>query len=124
MLINLSNHPSSGWGDQQLSAAKQWGKIIDLPFPTIDPGMDDEGVRQLATEYLGRIDDLIKREEGPHAIHLMGEHTFCFVLATLLQQRQITCVVATTHRQVTYDANGDKVTRFGFVQFRPYPKIG
>lgn len=123
MLINLSNHPSSGWSESQLKAAREWGRIVDIPFPVIDPEDDSENIKQLAVDYLCKIDELFTGGDNMNAVHLMGEHTFCFAMARLLQRENITCMVSTTHRMVTYERNGDKTTRFRFVKFRRYPKI-
>ncbi len=35
--INLTNHPSTKWGADQLAAAKKYGNIVDIPFPAVDP---------------------------------------------------------------------------------------
>ena len=42
MLINLSNHPLSGWDTKQLEAATRYGKLIELPFPEVDPTKDEK----------------------------------------------------------------------------------
>lgn len=42
MLLNLSNHPSSLWCDEQIKAAETlFGEIVDLPFPQVDPNGDE-----------------------------------------------------------------------------------
>lgn len=123
MLINLSNHPSDGWSDSQLAAAREWGEITDLSFPVIDPESDEETIKELANAYQTKIDDMLSGAEMPNAVHLMGEHTFCFAMARLLQQAEIPCLVSTTHRQVTSENNGTKTTYFRFVKFRKYPVI-
>lgn len=46
--INLSNHPSSGWGEEQKQAAKQWGTIIDYPFPEVDAQSSTQNIKELA----------------------------------------------------------------------------
>ena len=37
MFINLTNHPSATWSEEQLKAARQYGEIVDLHFPIIEP---------------------------------------------------------------------------------------
>ncbi|WP_010421348.1 hypothetical protein [Anaerophaga thermohalophila] len=123
MLINLSNHPSSGWSETQLEAAREWGQIVDLPFPVIDPEDDSENIKHLAVAYLNKLNEMLSGQDNVNAVHLMGEHTFCFAMARLLQKENITCMVSTTHRMVTYESNGEKTTRFRFVRFRRYPEI-
>ena len=35
MFINHTNHSSKYWSDEQLVAARQYGDIIDMPFPVL-----------------------------------------------------------------------------------------
>ena len=37
MFINFSNHPSEAWGKTQLNAAMEYGEVIDIPFPAVNP---------------------------------------------------------------------------------------
>ena len=37
MFINFTNHTSSKWSDAQLQAAKEYGAIFDIQFPSIEP---------------------------------------------------------------------------------------
>ena len=39
MFVNLSNHPSSNWTPEQISAAG--GNVVDLPFPQVLPDGDE-----------------------------------------------------------------------------------
>jgi len=40
-LINLSNHPSGNWPAEQIQVAQaQYGRVVDMPFPRINPSMD------------------------------------------------------------------------------------
>jgi len=122
MLINLSNHPSANWPAQQLAAAQAYGKIIDLPFPDVDPAGDEEYIRRLCEEYLLKIDDICSDAACRVAtitVHIMGEMTFTFAMINALQKRGITCVASTTER-VSSEANGMKTSAFRFVQFRQY----
>lgn len=42
MLLNLSNHPSSYWPDNQMEwAINIYGKVKDLPFPHVDPNLNE-----------------------------------------------------------------------------------
>ncbi len=123
MLINLSNHPSALWEQPQVEAALPWGRVEDLPFPLVDPAGDGHHIEALARDYLDRILRKLKQEPGPHAVHLMGELTFCFALAQLLTRQGIDCVASTTQREVVSQNGGDKTSRFSFVQFRAYPVI-
>ena len=116
MLLNLSNHPSSNWPENQVQAAQQaYGRVEDMPFPQISPEANTPEIEQLADEYFQQI-----ISKNPAAVHLMGELTFCYRLANKLKQANIPVVASTTNRQVSYDAQGNKVSNFEFVQFRAY----
>lgn len=115
MLINLSNHPFDKWtANQKSTALRLYGEVKDLDFPYIDPSWSLDQVHQLAEEYLSKIKLL-----PPATVHLMGELTFCFTLASLLKAQGIPCVASTTNRMVE-EVDGKKLSTFKFVQFRPY----
>jgi len=123
MLVNLSNHPFAEWDERQRAAAvEQFGKVVDLPFPPIDPQWDTAQVTELAKAYLQQCRDLQRQSNDSFAVHLAGELTFCFALATLLQQAGILVVASTTHRKILRNADGTTSRFFDFVQFRPYPR--
>jgi plasmid stabilization system protein ParE len=118
MLLNLSNHPLSSWSPKQKQEAeKQFGHIEDMPFPNIDPNSTIEAIEELAREMLPNI--LAQR---PKAVHLMGELTFSYCLVRLLQEHGIHCIASTTTRQSKELPDGQKLSQFEFVQFRPYPR--
>ena len=122
MLINLSNHPSTNWTSQQLAAAQVYGKVIDLPFPKIDPVGDEEYIQVLCEEYLRKMDDIcrdVARNVSTVTVHIMGEMTFIFAMVNALQKRGILCVASTTER-VASEENDVKTSEFRFVQFRKY----
>ncbi len=84
MLLNLSNHPFESWSEKQVLAAKSsYGEIINLPFPPVDPVATSEEVAQLALQYKDIIKNICVGNASP-TIHLMGEMTFSFLLASLL----------------------------------------
>ncbi len=120
MLINLSNHPSSQWGASQLQAATQFGQIIDIPFPEIEPDWDASQVEQLAEEYLDKILMLASDRNEIPIVHLMGEYVFCFQMATMLKTNSITVLVSTSRRHSVMNDDGTKTIRFDFVRFREY----
>lgn len=120
MFINLSNHPSERWGRKQAQTALEFGNIEDIHFPQIDPNEDEGEVKKLAVHYHNKIVALLHDSaEEKHAVHIMGESTFCFFLVTLLKARDITCVASTTER-VVKEINGEKISTFNFVKFRRY----
>jgi hypothetical protein len=118
MLLNLSNHPSNKWPENQLAAASIFGDIKDLPFPNIPPNASKEDVESLAQEYLEQIKNIASQQQL--TVHLMGELTFCFALVQLLKQEGIPCVASTTERLVVEAEDGTKTSQFKFVQFRSY----
>lgn len=125
MLLNLTNHHSPQWPEAQKKEAKeQFGSISDLPFPSIEPQWDEEKVQELAEDYRKKCIDVLKVSENQkNAVHLMGEHTFCFALIRLLQEDNITCIASTTNRISKENNSGERKVQFRFVQFRAYPKL-
>jgi hypothetical protein len=121
MLFNLSNHPKENWSEKQLSTAlKKYKSIIDLPFPHISPKATSNQVRSKAEKYLEKILQLLKSSNDKNnAVHLMGEFTFVFHLATMLQKKKIPVIVSTTNR-IVEEKDGKKIVTFNFVRFRDY----
>lgn len=115
MLLNLSNHPFSNWPENQKEIALRiYGHVEDLGFPLIHPEWTHDQVEQLAEQWLSKIKLL-----PPATVHLMGELTFCFILADKCRQAGIACVASTTERIVEMKGE-QKVSVFQFRQFRPY----
>lgn len=116
VFLNLSNHPSTTWPKAQTQAAiQQYGRILDIPFPVIDPLLDESGIQSLAQVYLEKIIAI-----NPSAVHLMGELTFTFELVQLLKNLGITAIASTTHRITVDLPDGTKQVKFEFVRFRDY----
>jgi hypothetical protein len=118
MLINLSNHPSAAWQAAQLDAAAVYGKVIDVPFPDIDPNGDETYIQSLCEEYLERICQVMQGE--PITVHVMGEVTFTHNLVNILQTKGVKCIASTTERVVNDSGNGVKEALFVFSRFRKY----
>lgn len=119
LLINLSNHPSAGWGARQREAAEMYGEIEDMDFPAIPPEAGEREITDLAEEYVARIEE--RAETRDVTVHIMGEMTFCYAVITKLRPLGIPCLASTTRRQVTETADGVKEVRFDFETFRRYP---
>lgn len=116
MLLNISNHPSDKWFEEQYQTAIQaYGGIIDLPFPNVPPEATSDQVGRLANEYFEKV-----TATQPTAVHLMGEMTFTHALVQKLKAAGIPCVASTSERMVVEGADGEKTVRFRFVQFRAY----
>ncbi len=122
MLINLSNHLSDKWEPEQIEAARQeFGSVIDLPFPPIDPNADESEVSILAGEYVEKCMAIFKfSKNGVNAVHTMGESNICFTVICKLLGKGMKCVASTTERVAEEGAGGEKVSRFKFVRFREY----
>ena len=121
-MINLSNHPVKGWGPAQLAEAeKSYGRVVDLPFPAIPAAASSDEIVDLSSEFVNQCKKLLANRGGPHAIHVMGEMTFTFVLVKQLQRAGFHCVASTSKRKVEQVAPGEKKSIFTFVQFRSYP---
>lgn len=119
LLINLSNHPSAGWGVRQREAAEMYGEVEDMTFPSIPPEAGEREITDLAEEYVARIEE--RAETRDVTVHIMGEMTFCYAVITRLQSLGIPCLSSTTRRQITEAADGVKEVHFDFETFREYP---
>lgn len=141
MFINLSNHPSTGWGEKQKAAAIEMAgagantgdvRISDISFPHIDPEFSEDQVSHLARCCAGKIFNLLQCEgeidesgrpttpASPPILHLMGEQSFCFYLCRHCKKiiPGLRIVVSTTRRDVVEEADGIKKSIFQFVRFR------
>lgn len=122
MLINLSNHPSPLWSQEQIkTAGDQFGDVTDLPFPVVDPAGDEKYIQSLVDDYIAKI-QLLTKDSSNVTVHIMGEMTFSFALVAALQKIGIKCVASTTSR-VAVEGNGVKTSEFQFVKFREYARL-
>ena len=118
VFINISNHPSANWEDNQLLAARQYGPVVDFPFPQVSADATAGEITALAEQTAQRI-----LEEYPYTditAHIMGEMTFTFALVTQMKVHGIRCVASCTDRVAENLGNGDKLSHFHFTQFREY----
>lgn len=122
MLINLSNHPSKNWSDEQLKFSIQnYGEIIDIQFPVINPTFSEDEINLLAEEYSKTISEIISKSlDKMDAVHLMGEFSFTYSLINLLKEKGIKVICSTTERNTRTDNEGKKISEFKFVRFREY----
>lgn len=117
--INFSNHPSSGWLKDQIAAAKEYGEIVDLNFPNINPEFTSAMVGSIADDAVKTIASYGKDT----IVHIMGEMTFTYAVVTRLKALGFTCVASTTKRdpeKTIITPDGKKISEFEFVQFREY----
>lgn len=116
MLINFTNHPFEKWGEEQKEAAiSQYGEVMDIAFPHINPNADELDIKAEAVKYL---EEIIKLR--PDAVHIMGEMNFTFQMISFLMQEGIACIASTTSRFVEEFADGTQKSTFKFVKFRSY----
>ena len=113
-MINISNHPSTKWGDEQLKAA---GYVIDLAFPAVDPNASEGDLDALAHEYLEKV---LGMDNPDGVVHVMGEMGFTFKLVSMLKAAGLKVVHSTTERKSVVNADGTKTSLFQFCQFRRY----
>lgn len=118
MFINLTNHPSDKWGEDQMAAASLYGEIVDWPFPMVKPSASHDDIRLLAEDIHSAI--INKYGKRIAAIHIMGELTLCHALILLFRTDGITCIASTTERIASESSDGTKTSLFKFVQFREY----
>lgn len=121
MLLNLSNHPSDGWTQEQTVAAeKEFGQIRDERFPLIPPEFSGEEVKKLAEEYLQKCKAVLGSPGETDAVMLSGEIVFCSMLSGLLLEAGFRVVCATTERNVVELGDGRVERTFRFIRFRDY----
>ncbi len=116
--INLSNHPSAKWEQAQTKAARALAeRIEDIAFPAVPPDADEKAIEALAEECVAKVPP-----ETSHAL-VQGEFTLTVELVRRLQARGISCLAATSKREVAEAADGRRVSAFAFVRFRAYPEL-
>jgi hypothetical protein len=121
MLINLSNHPSENWPEEQKQKALElYQEIVDMPFPEVDPNGDEAYVENLVNDYFCKVQEIKNQTLDEIAVHIMGELTFCFALVEKLSVNGIKCIASTTQRVVKDEGNGKVTKVFRFVRFREY----
>ena len=119
IFINHTNHPSTRWSDEQLSAAQAYGEIFDMAFPAVNPSATAEEVRQLAQRNAEKILEL-----EPAAVLCQGEFNYTFALVEQLKSSGVKVVAATSERivisEILPDGSTRQISTFRFVQFREY----
>lgn len=114
IFINFTNHPSDKWGKEQMDGASAYGKVIDIPFPAVDPGATREEIIELASGY---IDEIMKHH--PIAVLCQGEFTLCYSVISGLKAHGVVVLAACSRRLVVETEEG-KIVRFVFEGFREY----
>lgn len=118
MFINFTNHPSRLWGEKQLAAAGEFGEIIDVAFPVVEPFASAEEVHSIALEYAEKIMGM-----GPDFVLCQGEFCLAYNVISALKAEGIKVGAACSERNVIEKAGPDgteKTAIFNFIQFREY----
>ena len=126
VLVNVSRRGSSQWSEDQRRA---WGVIIDVPFPVVDPRLDEEGVlRGPVAEITRRLAEIALEYPGRLYLHMAGE--YFTVISTLdylrnSQPEKWVLVWPTSARRVEEkvlpDGGTKQVVVFDFVRWRFAP---
>lgn len=113
ILINLSNHPSKGWNDQQKFGFE---KIIDIPFPEIQI---DSNFDMVADSMYDRI-----RSNGCNpsnsTIMVQGQHPATFSIVACFINAGWTVLSAFTERICTDNPDGTRTYAFQFGGYQRY----
>lgn len=117
MFINLSNHPSCKFTADQMTAAKTFGDIVDVPFPNVAPYATAMEVDAMAAQ---KVSEIIYQYGTKCTIHVMGELTFCHSFVKYAKARNIRCISSTTERIAIDNPDGSKTSVFKFATFRDY----
>ena len=116
--VNFSNHPSDRWDLSQKKEALQYGEaIVDIPFPEVDPALDESGLDRLAEEKYREI-----LAWHPAAVMCQGEFGLTFAVVQRLLAAGVTVLHACSGRNVLTEGN-EKIVRFDFVQFRRFEEV-
>ena len=119
IFVNHTNHPSANWSCEQTTAAKVYGEIVDVPFPTVEAEAGTEKIRELVSSNLEKILAL-----KPSSVLCQGEFTYTFAMVERLKNFDVTVVAATTkresHEEILPDGSSKNISTFRFVRFREY----
>lgn len=126
MLINLTNHPSDKWADDQKNCAIElYGELKDLPFPMVPTSA---GVPEVIVTADGIIDNILKIKEESStaetfAVMAQGEFTLTYAVVNRLKSMGITVISAVSERIVMEQVENGEVRKtviFRFAGFREY----
>ena len=119
VFVNLSNHPSVDWSEEQKKAALAYGGIIDVPFPSVPSSCSDKVMQKLADKAVGAVGKAAYPAREV-TVHVMGEMTLTYRIVNKLKARGIRCLASTSDRVANDIGNGEKISQFHFVEFREY----
>ena len=117
--INFTNHPSSHWSEEQMEAARQYGDIVDISFPVVDPAAGPEEIALMADASVEKI----LQFEKPTVL-VQGEFTMTFAVVTRLKTKGIRVLAACSERDTEETTSEDGIAYrksvFRFRRFREY----
>ena len=119
VFINHTNHPSSNWDEDQLKAAREYGEIMDDPFPNVDPDLDTAKVMELVDKNFKELSGM-----NPSCVLCQGESVYVYHMVQKLKTAGINAIAACSERNVkeSVDESGNNVKTiiFSFARFRDY----
>lgn len=124
VFVNLTNHSSTKWSSEQLSAAKKYGTVIDMTFPPVSPTANILDIMGLAKSMVA---DICGTYDSDTEIRVLvqGEMTLTHALVSEFHKKEVDCYAACSDRVTEEVVNADGTTTkkatFKFVQFRMYP---
>ena len=95
-------------------AAKWYGEIVDMKFPSVDPLADESYIAETAEYYLEKILEL-----EPNAVLCQGEFCLVYRMVNRLKENGVT-VLSACSRRVAGNQDGKKEESFQFSRFRYY----
>lgn len=120
LVINISNHPSSGWGDAQKDACGDV-IIVDDKFPNISPSADADELDAACFCYADWLTSTINGiNKDRIAFVVAGAQGALFRIVGFLKMTGYTVLEATSERNTTINPDGSKTVRFDFVRFRSF----
>lgn len=112
MLVNFSNYRYELWPEGLIDAAKEYGEVVDMSFPNVDPTLDEAAILALADVLSEKI---IK--ENPDAVICQGEFTLLYAIVNRLKAAGIKVMVLCLERSMDKSTNHPV---FEFVRFREF----
>ncbi len=102
LFINLSNHPSKNWNQEQLTEAEKYGKVIDYQFPVVSPYSTEAEINESADKIVAEISAM-----KPSAVMCQGEYTLCFALVLKLKALGIKVIASCSDRVTVEEQKGN-----------------
>ena len=119
IFINLSNHPSKEWDDLQRTEAEAYGKIIDIPFPRIDPKITEHAMNSLVQRHVEKV-----LSYGRPVVMVQGEFVFTYRIVNILREKGCLVLAGRSDRIVKEVRNPEgqkeKISSFVFSGFAEY----